>query len=101
LSLAYGLKIKDRDDPFVDLAVRAFQTINDVSTPGALIFDLIPWLQYIPAWVPGAGFQERTRKRRKLQEDFHEKPYAEAVKNIVCIDYYRPLKTILMFFFFC
>lgn len=83
LSLAYGLTIKDTNDPFVDLARRAFQTISDASTASALIFDLIPWLKYVPAWCPGGGFQKKVTKWRKLQEDFREKPFAEAVKNIV------------------
>ncbi|KAF8910209.1 cytochrome P450 [Gymnopilus junonius] len=74
ISLAYGLNVKDNNDPFVDLALRAFQTGLDSSFPGAFLVDVIPWLKYVPEWVPGARFKKTAKGWRKLQNDFHELP---------------------------
>lgn len=27
--------------------------------PGAFLVDLLPWLQYVPTWVPGAGWRKK------------------------------------------
>lgn len=86
ISLAYGLKIRDADDPFIDLAQRALQTVLDAVIPGAFLVDLIPWLKYVPDWMPGASFQKKAKMWRKLQEDLRELPYAEGVKIFVSSD---------------
>lgn len=87
MSLAYGLHVQDTDDPFVDLATRAIQSVAHAGAPGAFLVDFIPWLKYVPEWVPGAGFKKTARVWRKLQEDVRELPYAEASKNVVSLNW--------------
>ncbi|KAF8910211.1 cytochrome P450 [Gymnopilus junonius] len=82
ISLAYGLKIRDSNDLFINLAERALQTALEATLPGAFLVDFIPWLKYVPEWMPGAGFQKKARMWKKLQEEMHELPYSEAVKNL-------------------
>ncbi|KAF8900234.1 cytochrome P450 [Gymnopilus junonius] len=82
ISLAYGLNVQDHDDPFVDLSERAVQSAADAAQPGAFLVDLIPWLKYVPEWVPGARFQKTAGELRQLQEDFRNLPYVEVVKNM-------------------
>ncbi|KAF8910206.1 cytochrome P450 [Gymnopilus junonius] len=82
ISLAYGFKIQDVNDPFIDLSQRAFQSALNATLPGAFLVDVIPWLKYVPEWVPGAGFQKKAKAWRKLQAAFRELPYAEAVKSL-------------------
>jgi hypothetical protein len=45
----------------VDLADRATEQFSLSTTPGAFLVDFMPFLKYVPAWVPGAGFK-RTAK---------------------------------------
>ena len=85
ISLAYGLDIQNADDPFVELATRAIASVAQAGAPGAFFVDFIPWLKYIPEWIPGAGFKKTAKDWRKLQEDVREVPYAEAAKKAVCI----------------
>ena len=85
ISLAYGLDVKGQEDPFVDLSERAVQSAVDAAIPGAFLVDLIPWLKYVPEWVPGARFQKTARVLRQLQEEFRNAPYNEAVKNLVSL----------------
>ena len=83
MSLAYGLNVQQKDDPFVGLSQRAVQSITEASVPGKFFVDAMPWLKYVPEWVPGAGFQKKAKAWRKLQQDFREVPYKAALKDIV------------------
>ncbi|KAI0700157.1 cytochrome P450 [Cerioporus squamosus] len=42
------------------------------------LVEYIPVLQYVPAWVPGAGFQRKFARWRGLIADFLELPFADA-----------------------
>jgi len=43
----------------------------------------MPFLKYIPAWVPGAGFQTTAKNYFEIQRRFRNEPFDAAVKNIV------------------
>ena len=83
ISLAYGLNVQDNRDPFVEFSQHAFQAVLDATLPGGFLVDVMPWLKYVPEWVPGAGFQKTAKTVRKLQEGFRESPFAEALKSLV------------------
>ena len=85
ISLAYGVDVQDDNDPFVNMSQLAFDTALEASVPGAFLVDVIPWLKYVPAWVPGAGFQRKAKEWRKLQEDVHELPFATTAKKTVSL----------------
>ena len=54
--LAYGLDIKEADDPHVKRAQTAMQSILDITGSGIYLVDVLPILRYLPSWVPGATF---------------------------------------------
>lgn len=82
LSVAYGIKIQRENDPYVQLAEAAGETIQSAS-PGRFLVDIFPILRYVPQWFPGAGFKRLAAEWRKIQEDFHEVPFAAAMKALV------------------
>ena len=84
LSLAYGIEIKPIDDPFIELAESAMETLAKAASVGALLIDLIPIIKYIPEFVPGGGFKKQARIGRQLVENFRERPYLAAIKAMVC-----------------
>ena len=88
--LAYGIDIKETDDPHVKLAQTAMQSITDVTGSGMYLVDILPILRYVPSWVPGAKFQKEANAHRQLQEDFHRLPYEDAIKNIVRLIFNPP-----------
>ncbi|KAF5376002.1 hypothetical protein D9757_008810 [Collybiopsis confluens] len=57
LSLAYGMSIKDPQDYFLNLIRESQHVASEVSKPGTYIVDIFPMLKYLPAWLPGMGFQ--------------------------------------------
>ncbi|KAF3933053.1 hypothetical protein ABW20_dc0107504 [Dactylellina cionopaga] len=48
---------------------------GEAITAGAWLVDMIPWLQYIPEWVPGAGFKKIARNYKKTYEDTLNIPF--------------------------
>ena len=59
------------------------QSISDITGSGMYLVDILPFLRYVPSWVPGATFQKEAIVYRRLQEDLRLVPYEETIKNIV------------------
>ncbi|KAH9973229.1 cytochrome P450 [Lactifluus volemus] len=60
LAIAYGIDIAPRGDKNVETAEKAVGAIIAGSLRGR-IFDLFPFLVYMPWWFPGAGFKKEAR----------------------------------------
>lgn len=70
------------NDPLVDLAERSIQSVSVAAIPGAFWVDFVPWLKYVPSWVPGAGFRRKAKEWKELALAMVEKPYEKAKQNI-------------------
>ncbi|KAJ2913746.1 hypothetical protein MD484_g6664, partial [Candolleomyces efflorescens] len=81
ISLAYGIPIKARGDPYLELSEKSSQVFTDAVTPGSYFVDLFPILKHIPAWFPGAGFQRKARELRPISAKLKSSPFKEAVTN--------------------
>lgn len=54
---------------------------NEVASGGGIWpVDVLPFLKYMPTWMPGAGFKKKAQVWKKKMEDFVDRPY-EYVKN--------------------
>ncbi|KAF8875095.1 hypothetical protein CPB84DRAFT_1752785 [Gymnopilus junonius] len=73
LSLAYVLRIQDSDDPFIDLAQRVVQMVNDVSALGSILFASIPQV---------ISCTSEKKLMDKVLMQYLEKLYTEAIKII-------------------
>ena len=82
----YGIEIKPGDKRYVPLLHEALEGPTQALMAGSFLVENLPILQYVPAWVPGAGFQKKFAKWRKLAAELLELPFAEAKKTWV-----RPL----------
>ena len=83
ISLAYGLDIKETDDPHVKQAETAMEGLLDITGSGTYLVDIFPILRYVPSWVPGATFQKEAKIYRQTQDEFRQLPYEETIRNIV------------------
>lgn len=83
LSLAFGIKTLDVDDPYINIAEKAVASISEASV-NAFLVDVIPILRYVPEWVPGAGFKRKAREWYQIQADFHNKPLQATLDEMVC-----------------
>lgn len=62
LRISHGYQVQGPNDPFVGLAENALLIWGKSTAPGAFLVDVLPFLQYVPEWVPGAGFQTTARE---------------------------------------
>ncbi|KAJ7286437.1 cytochrome P450 [Mycena rebaudengoi] len=72
----------DGTDPIVNLVEIASKDFYHATRPGAWFIDILPWLKYAPAWMPGAGFKRIGAKWRKTNVDQTDMPYNFVLKEI-------------------
>ncbi|KXN81512.1 O-methylsterigmatocystin oxidoreductase [Leucoagaricus sp. SymC.cos] len=82
LSLAYGLRIRRFDDPWINLAELTLHTTTEAAVVGRYLVDIIPALKYVPDWMPGARFQRTAKEGRKIVDNFFDELYDAAVQEI-------------------
>jgi len=61
--------IKPTNDPYIEIAEKAVHQLALTVVPGKYLVDTLPWLKYIPEWVPGAVFQTVSRISRVLANE--------------------------------
>jgi len=83
LSLAYGLPIKAREDPYIDLAQTTISKINASVLPTNFLVNLIPSLMYIPDFIPGAGFKRKAKEWRVFSERLISQPFNTVIDRMV------------------
>ncbi|KZP22537.1 cytochrome P450 [Athelia psychrophila] len=69
LDTVYGIDIAPKNDPYIDVIESALDGVVTAAMPGAFLVDIVSWLKYIPAWVPGADFQRKANRWKKYQID--------------------------------
>jgi cytochrome P450 len=79
LSIAYGIKITEDDDPYLVLADRIASHFAHGGSPGATLVDIAPFLRKLPAWVRVFRSLNFARDHYPIIREFHEAPFA-AVK---------------------
>ncbi|KAF5634252.1 oxidoreductase [Fusarium sp. NRRL 52700] len=59
----------EKSDHIVSMANLVMEEFSQATAPGAWMVDFIPWLQYLPEWMPGAGFKKTAKlfKQHLLQ----------------------------------
>ncbi|KIJ44607.1 hypothetical protein M422DRAFT_251892 [Sphaerobolus stellatus SS14] len=82
IEIAYGIEIQPEKDPYVETAQEVVHSIIEAGTPGKFLVDIWPWMKYIPAWVPGAGFQRKVARWRQCRNDLLELPFEASKKRM-------------------
>lgn len=76
LDMVYGYNPNSNSrDPLVLLVNQVMSEFSEATVAGAWLVDLIPWLQYLPEWVPGTGFKEIARRYHKTFIDVTNIPF--------------------------
>jgi hypothetical protein len=59
-------------DPLVAQVSKMMAQFSEATATGAWLVDVMPWLRYVPEWVPGTGFKQTAREwARTLDETMH------------------------------
>ncbi|TFY81323.1 hypothetical protein EWM64_g2686 [Hericium alpestre] len=75
LKVTYGWTVESDDDYFVELIRRGFELTTKLSRPGRFLVDSLPWLRFVPEWVPGAGFKGFARMIGEEMRKVDDVPY--------------------------
>ncbi|KAM0229934.1 hypothetical protein ACHAPO_009656 [Fusarium lateritium] len=77
LKIAYGYTAEPfKEDLLIDMVGKAMDDFGTAAVPGAFLVDVMPFLRYLPDWIPGAGFKKLARQWASELNDVAEKPYA-------------------------
>jgi hypothetical protein len=83
ISIAYGVDVQQKDDPYVATAEKGVHPLVAAGVPGAFLVDTFPWLKYIPDWMPFAGFKRKAKEWRKLALAMIEVPFEAGKQKFV------------------
>ncbi|KAK7031915.1 cytochrome P450 [Favolaschia claudopus] len=82
MEITYGIDVREAEDPYIKVAEGAMYGLSVASIPGAFLVDSVPALQYVPDWVPGAGFKRKAKEWKKLALELLEVPFKETQRNM-------------------
>ncbi len=83
ISSAYGIDVKPRDDPFVEMAEKANDTQAKAGNIGSYMMDFLPALDYLPEWFPCAGFQKEAKEGAKWVKPLPDLGFRLVMKSYV------------------
>ncbi|KAL4264130.1 cytochrome P450 family protein [Pleurotus pulmonarius] len=75
LDVSYAIDVSEKDDPYVVIAEKALEGFNRASLHGAFLTEVMPILKYIPAWIPGAGFQKKAKEWKHYTKKMVSEPF--------------------------
>lgn len=84
LKVVYGYEPLEFKDKFLLMAEECVDLLANKIASGGGIWpvDVFPALQYLPTWVPGAGFKIKAAKWKVKIEEFVDQPF-EFVKDSI------------------
>ncbi|KAI0763605.1 CyP450 monooxygenase [Trametes elegans] len=77
LKIIYGIDVAGDRDEYIRLADLAIEALA-VANPGRFAVEIFPFLRYVPAWMPGAGFQELFASCNAAGTHLKHAPFDEA-----------------------
>jgi len=77
-NIVYGKELQGENDPYMALVDMIVPAFIEAAIPGKFLVDILPALKYIPACVPGAGFQRKAAQLSKAVVKYHDDPWNEA-----------------------
>ncbi|TBU44032.1 O-methylsterigmatocystin oxidoreductase [Dichomitus squalens] len=75
LKITYGIDIDDENAEIVQVVENAGKGPGQTLIPGRFLVDSIPFLRFVPAWMPGAGFQRQFAEWGAASRKLKDFPY--------------------------
>ncbi|KZV85441.1 cytochrome P450 [Exidia glandulosa HHB12029] len=82
MRIAYGYDIQTENDPFVDRIEESIKLAGAASQAGRWAVDSLPWLRFVPAWFPGAGFKKVAKEWGQRMDEMTRAPYRWAREQL-------------------
>ncbi|KID74987.1 Cytochrome P450 monooxygenase CLM2 [Metarhizium brunneum] len=75
ITYGYATSSAAEADPLIELIELSVSQLGLAIVPGAWAVDVVPALKYLPAWCPGAGFQQTARRFGKVAQQMASVPF--------------------------
>lgn len=83
LETLYGFEVKGPDDVHIEMNERSVESIIECFIPGKYLVDFLPFLKYVPKWMPGASFKRKCAIWREQVMAVRNLPYKAAQNALV------------------
>lgn len=77
--IVYGIRAPEKSKEYILMAEGAIDILNESRVPGAFWADFLPFVRYIPSWVPGAKSSQFAKHTRPKIIAMKDRPF-DAVK---------------------
>ena len=82
--LTYGMDImKNENSSLIKTAEIVATAISEAGNPGTFLVDSFPWMKFVPAWFPGAGWKRKGQYWRNAGECFVHVPWNRVKEQLV------------------
>nr|BED43020.1 cytochrome P450 monooxygenase [Trametes versicolor] len=82
LRVTYGLQVSGRDDEYVVLAEATVAIQNAITVPGKYLVEVLPFLRFLPSWLPGAKFRREGKTWMPITRRMRDAPWDFTMKTI-------------------
>ena len=82
LKIGYDIEVQNERDEHIYLVDAALDALGQ-AVPGRFLIEVLPWLRYVPAWVPGAGFQTVFARCKAANDRLKHQPFDELKQRLV------------------
>ncbi|KZV85404.1 cytochrome P450 [Exidia glandulosa HHB12029] len=79
---SYGIDVALEDDPYVEMANEAIESLSPALFPGTFAIDWIPALKHLPTWFPGAKFKRDAAEWSKYPNGLVNIPFDRVLREI-------------------
>ncbi|PIL29320.1 cytochrome P450 [Ganoderma sinense ZZ0214-1] len=83
MRIAYGIKVIDEKDPYVEAIEAGSAAFTEAFVPGAFLVDTFPILRHIPGWFPGAEFKQKAAAWKKIAHNMRDAPFEMTMESLV------------------
>jgi len=81
MSVSYGLPVQTPDDHYIADAEETMEMIGKATVPGAFLVDLVPFLKYLPSWIPFNKIHETGHLGRERIERLITRPFEHVLEE--------------------
>ncbi|KAK0463550.1 cytochrome P450 [Desarmillaria tabescens] len=82
MKIVYGYDADADGDKFVESVDEALESVRIIGNVGVFLVDYIPWLKYLPQWLPGTNFMSLANAWRKKVDDMKERPFEYTLESL-------------------
>ncbi|KAI0061733.1 cytochrome P450 [Artomyces pyxidatus] len=82
MSIVYGYDVKDHNDRFIQIADASNRIGAEANTPGAFLVNDLPFLRYLPGWLPGMRFKAVAQQSKNIAREMIENPFDFVKENM-------------------